>query len=103
MPRVAGQGPVVGRDAGIAVFHVHHFALDICNMPSPLFAGFSGDDAKLTLCATAPLFPDGPSSARVAEPSGTVSYTVVVTQETCSTLARNSSGPLGRGVLNLLS
>ena len=25
--------------AGIAVFHALHFALDICNMPSPLFTG----------------------------------------------------------------
>lgn len=38
-PRVAGWVLVVGRDGGIAVFHARHFALDICNTPSPLFTG----------------------------------------------------------------
>jgi hypothetical protein len=36
-----GRGLVVGRDAGIAVFHALYFALDICNTRSPLFTGLS--------------------------------------------------------------
>ena len=34
-----GRGLVVRRDAGVAVFHALHFALDICNMANPLFTG----------------------------------------------------------------